>query len=75
MLQRIQPETETIQVLLFQTEIVYLAHHVSSKGIRPSEENVCTIVEFLMLETYTEVRVFCGLVGHYCHFLRNFAHL
>ena len=54
-------------------EIVYLAHHVSSEGIHPSEENVCTIVEFPMLETYTEVRAFCGLSGHYHHFIRNFA--
>ena len=28
-----------------------------------------------MPETYTEVRVFCGLAGHYCPFIRNFVHL
>ena len=55
-------------------EIVYLAHHVSSKGICPSKENVHAIVEFPMLETYTEVRAFCGLAGHYRHFIRNLAH-
>ena len=59
----------------FQTEIVYLAHHVSKEGIRPSDENVCTIMEFPMPETYTEVRAFCGLSGHYRHFIRNFVHL
>ena len=59
----------------FQTEIVYLAHHVYKEGICPSEENVCAIMELPMLETYTEVRVFCGLSGHYCCFIRNFAHL
>ena len=26
-----------------------------------------------MPETYTEIRVFCGLSGHYRHFIRNFA--
>ena len=26
-----------------------------------------------MLETYTKVRAFCGLSGHYRHFIRNFA--
>ena len=56
-------------------EIVYLAHHVSSKGIHPSKENVCAIKEFAMPETYTQVRVFCGLVGHYHHFIKSFAHL
>ena len=30
----------------FQMEIVYLAHHISSEGIHPSEENVCTIMGF-----------------------------
>ena len=57
----------------FQMEIVYLAHHVSKEGICPSEENVCTIMEFPMPEMYTEVRIFCGLSGHYCRFIRNFA--
>ena len=28
-----------------------------------------------MLETYIEVRAFCGLSGHYRCFIRNFAHL
>ena len=28
-----------------------------------------------MPETYTEVRVFCRLSGHYQCFIRNFAHL
>ena len=26
-----------------------------------------------MLETYTQVRAFCGLAGHYCCFIRGFA--
>ena len=59
----------------FQMEIVYLAHHVSKEGIHLSEENVHVTMEFPMLETYTEVRAFCGLSGHYCCFIRNFAHL
>ena len=59
----------------FQMEIVYLAHHVLKEGIHPSEKNVHAIVEFPMPETYTEVRAFCGLLGHYRHFIRNFAQL
>ena len=59
----------------FQTEIVYLTHHVSKEGICLSEENVHTIVEFPMPETYTKVRAFCGLSGHYRCFIKNFAHL
>ena len=57
----------------FQSEIVYLAHHVLKEGIRPSDENIQAILEFPMPETYTEIRVFCGLSGHYRRFIRNFA--
>ena len=28
-----------------------------------------------MPETYTEIRAFCGLTGHYRRFIRNFVHL
>ena len=59
----------------FQTEIVYLTHHVSKDGIRPSDENIHAIIEFPMPETYTEVRAFCGLSGHYQRFIKNFARL
>ena len=53
----------------FQSEIVYLSHHVSHEGIHPSRENVCAIEQFLMLETFTQVRTFCRLAGHYRHFI------
>ena len=56
----------------FQVEIVYLVHHVSKEGICLSEENIHAIMEFPMPETYTEVREFCGLSGHYRCFIRNF---
>ena len=47
------------------------AHHVSKEGIRPSEENIRAILEFPMPETYTEIRAFCGLSGHYRRFIRE----
>ena len=28
-----------------------------------------------MLETFTQVCMFCGLVGHYWHFIKGFMHL
>ena len=49
----------------FQSEIVYLTHHVSKEGICLSDDNIRAIMEFPMPETYTEVRAFCGLSGHY----------
>ena len=35
----------------FQSEIVYLVHHISQRGILPSQENVWAMQEFSMPET------------------------
>ena len=59
----------------FQSEIMYLAHHVSQRGILPSQENVWAMQEFPMSETYMQVRVFCRLVGHYRKFIKGFANI
>ena len=59
----------------FQSEIVYLAHHISQRGILPSRENVQAMQEFLMPDTYTQVRAFCGLAGHYRRFIKGFANI
>ena len=59
----------------FQSEIVYLAHHVSQKGILPSQENVWLVQEFPMPETYMQVCTFCSLVGHYRRFIKGFANI
>ena len=60
---------------IFQSEIIYLAHHVSQRGILPSQENVWAVQKFLMPETYTQVHAFCGLVGHYRRFIKGFANI
>ena len=59
----------------FQSEIMYLAHHILQRGILPSRENVQAMQEFLMPETYMQVRAFCGLVGHYRRFIKGFANI
>ena len=59
----------------FQSEIMYLAHHVSWRGILPSQENVQAVQEFPMPETYTQVCAFCGLAGHYRRFIKGFANI
>ena len=58
----------------FQSEIVYLAHHVSHWGILPSQDNVQAVEEFLMPETYTQVHTFCGLMRHY-RFIKGFTNI
>ena len=59
---------------LFREEINYLAHKVSKEGVRPSNINVKAITEYASLQTYTEIRAFLGLVGHYRHFIKGFAY-
>ena len=59
----------------FQLEIVYLAHHISWRGILPSWENVRAMQEILMPETYAQVCVFCGLAGHYRRFIKGFSNI
>ena len=59
----------------FRSEIVYLMHHVSHEGIHPSRDNIHMVEEFPMPETFTQVRVFCGLMGHYRYFIKGFAHI
>ena len=54
---------------------MYLAHHVSWRGILPSQENVWAVQEFPMPKTYMQVHAFCGLVGHYRRFIKGFANI
>ena len=58
---------------MFKPKINYLAHHVSQKGVFPLEKNLESIAQCLPLDTYTKVKSFVGLVGHYRHFLKGFA--
>ena len=57
---------------VFKTEINYLAHHVSKKGILPSKRNLESIAQCPPPDTYTKVKSFVGLVGHYRHFIKGF---
>ena len=58
---------------MFKPEINYLAHHVSQKGVLPSKKNLESIAQCLPLDTYTKVKSFVGLVGHYRRFIKGFA--
>ena len=52
-----------------------MAHKVSKAGIHPSDINVKAIAEYAPPKTYTEIRAFLGLVGHYRHFIKGFARI
>ena len=58
---------------MFKSEINYLAHHVSQKGILPSKKNLESIAQCLPPDTYNKVKSFVGLVGHYRCFIKGFA--
>ena len=64
-----------LKCLFFQSEIVYLTHHVLQRGILPSRENVRAVQEFPLPETYTQVHMFCRLAGHYRRFIKGFANI
>ena len=46
---------------------------MSRKGVRPSKKNLESIAQCLSLDTYTKVKSFVGLVGHYRCFIKGFA--
>ena len=60
---------------VFKPEINYLAHHVSQKGVLPLKKNLESIAQCLPLDTYTKVKSFVGLVGHYRRFIKGFAEI
>ena len=60
---------------MFKTEINYLAHHVSKKGVLPSKKNLEAIAECPPPDTYTKVKSFVGLVDHYRCFIKGFANI
>ena len=60
---------------MFKTEINYLAHHLSKKGVFPFKKNLQAIAECPPPDTYTKVKSFVGFVGHYRHFIKGFANI
>ena len=58
---------------VFKSEINYLAHHVSQKGVLLSKKNLESIAQCLPPDTYTKVKSFVCLVGHYRRFIKGFA--
>ena len=57
---------------VFKSEINYLAHHVSKEGVQPSKKNLELIAQCLPLDTYTKVKSFMGLIGHYQCLIKGF---
>ena len=60
---------------LFWREIIYLTHRITKDGIQPSEEHVKAITNFLEPDSYTSIRQFVRMVGHFRCFIAHFARL
>ena len=60
---------------LFKEKINYLTHQVSKEGIQPSDTNLKAITECALSRTYTEIRAFPGLIGHYRQFIKGFVRI
>ena len=60
---------------LFRTELIYLAHHMSKDWVKTSKKNVTSIFACPPPKTYTDIRSFTGVVGHYRRFIKGFAHI
>ena len=60
---------------VFKTKINYLAHHISKRGVLPSKKNLEAIAQCPPPDTYTKVKSFVGLVGHYRHFIKGFTNI
>ena len=58
---------------LFKEKINYLAHEVSKQGVWPSDTNLKAIAEYALLQTYTKIRAFLSIIGHYRQFIKGFA--
>ena len=50
-----------------------MAHYVSWKGVLPLKKNLESIAQCPPPDTYTKVKSFVGLVGHYRRFIKGFA--
>ena len=70
-LREYNPKLKPLKCSLFREEINYLTHKVSKKGVQPSDINVKAVTKYAPLQTYTEIRAFLGLVGHYRHFKKS----
>ena len=59
----------------FRTEISYLGHKVSAKGMEPGTEGIRAIAEMAPPQTYTGIRQFLGATGYFRRFIKGYARI
>ena len=55
------------------TEVKYLGHKISAKGLEPTDEKIKAIREAPQPQSVTQLRSFLGAINYYCKFLPNLA--
>ena len=59
----------------FHTEINYLGHTISVKGMEPGIDGIKAIVEMAPPKTYTSICQFLGAAGYFRHFIKGYANI
>ena len=62
-----------LKCAFFKEKIEYLGHSVSSRGVWPNRDNLKAIAKYPEPMMYTTIKGFIRLVGHYRHFIKEFA--
>ncbi len=60
---------------LFQEQVIFLGHLVTSEGIKPDPAKVEAVHDWPTPKNVTGVRAFLGLCSYYRRFIRGFAHI
>ena len=59
----------------FHTEINYLGHTMSAKGMEPGIDGIKAIVEMAPPTTYTGIRQFLGATGYFRRFIKGYTNI
>jgi hypothetical protein len=57
----------------FKTEVRFMGHIISARGVRPNEDKVAAIRDIPIPTNAKEVRSFLGVINYYLRFLGNLA--